>query len=355
MKWNSIIFISILIVLNSCNGKSNTQSIHSTVHPIGDTVSQLSNNIMVVYQDKKNNFWLGSWQDGLYRYDGKSIIHYTTKHGLPDNRVEEIKEDKRGNVFINTKAGLIKYDGKQFISIPKTFPLFSNWGLQPDDLWFKSTKSGQVFRFDGTSLMSLDIPKSKVGEAYLAKNPDLSDPYGIYCIYKDSKGNVWFGAAFMGALRYNGKSFDWISESDVTEMHNGPANGVRSIIEDKEGYFWFNSEYRYKVFDSLSTIEKSFYRRLKSIGNFDEKKDSNLKEYLSIAKDNQGNLWIATYENGVWKYDGHKVKHYSVQENGKDIHLFYIYKDSNGDIWLGTHENGLWKLNGERFIRLKLK
>ncbi len=62
---------------------------------------------------------------------------------------------------------------------------------------------------------------------------------------------------------------------------------------------------------------------------------------------------IATYQNGVWKYDGNKVKHYSVQVNGKDINLFYIYKDNNGDIWLGTHENGVWKLNGETFDRFK--
>jgi hypothetical protein len=32
----------------------------------GDTVQKLSKNIMVIYQDSKNNYWFGSWEDGLY-------------------------------------------------------------------------------------------------------------------------------------------------------------------------------------------------------------------------------------------------------------------------------------------------
>lgn len=88
----------LIMLLNSCNESGKTSKSHESTNEIsiapGDTVGQLSNNIMVIYQDKKNNYWFGSWQDGLYKYDGKSIIHFSTEHGLPSNRVEEIKEDK---------------------------------------------------------------------------------------------------------------------------------------------------------------------------------------------------------------------------------------------------------------------
>ena len=36
------------------------------------------------------------------------------------------------------------------------------------------------------------------------------------------------------------------------------SNGVRSIIEDKEGYFWFNSQYRYKVYDGKKKFTEQF-------------------------------------------------------------------------------------------------
>ena len=362
MKNMLLLLFTFSLLYGSCNETGKKQIglavINGNAQVSGDTVNQIGNNIMSIYQDSKNVYWFGSWETGIYKYDGKTIIHYTTKHGLPNNRVEEIKEDKLGNIFINTRAGLCKYDGNQIVAIPESFFANSNWTLQPDDLWFKSTKLGYVCRYDGKSVMNLKIPKSAVGEEYLAKNPNAFGPYDIYCIYKDSKGNIWFGTALLGAFRYDGQSFDWISEPDVTEMHNGPANGVRSIAEDKNGDFWFNTQYRYSVYNNQSLIKSDpasdvFYKRMESIGGLDGKKDGDLNEFLSIIKDDHDNLWIATYLNGVWKYDGEKINHYPVKVNGKNIPVFCLFKDNNGDIWLGTVENGVWKFNGESFVNTR--
>jgi len=124
---------------------------------------------------------------------------------------------------------------------------------------------------------------------------------------------------------------------------------VRSITEDKNGDFWFNTEYRYSVYGSTTLKSNEFYTRRESIGGLDGKKDSNLDEYLSTVRDGKNNLWFVTYRNGVWKYDGTNITHYTVQDNSKDITLFSIYKDNNGDLWLGTHENGAFKFNGTSF------
>lgn len=355
-----ITFISFLIILSSCKGQSYSRSIHSEkpdqVHIIGDTTQALDNSIMVIYQDKKNNYWFGSWKNGLYKYDGKTILHFTTKHGLPDNRVEEIKEDKLGNIFINTSKGLCKYDDHQIRSIEETFPTNATWMLQPDDLWFKSPKQGYVCRYDGQNLVNLKIPTVKIGEDYIAKNPSVMDPYAIYCMYRDSKGNMWFGTAVLGAFRYNGISFDWITETDLTEMHNGPSNGVRSITEDKNGDFWFNTEHKYRIYNrEVASNEDAdsgvFYYREKSIGCLDGKKNGDLNEYLSIIKDDVDNLWMALYIHGVWRFDGEKIKHYPIQVDGKNISVYCLYKDNKGGIWLGTNENGVWRLNSETFSR----
>jgi len=74
---------------------------------------------------------------------------------------------------------------------------------------------------------------------------------------------------------------------------------------------------------------------------------------LSIAKDNNNELWIATYRDGVWLYDGKNISHYSVKDGSKDITLFYIYKDNNGNLWLGTHEAGAYKFNGKTFEKFR--
>lgn len=345
MKLNILLFLSILTLLTSCNGQTTSQKNNtkqfSEQFAKGDTVKELGSSIMFVYQDKKNIYWFGSWETGVYRYDGKTIINYTTKHGLPNNRVDEIKEDKSGNIYFigcHPHSTITKFDGYTFTTL-SAIPS-NEWKLQSNDLWFKHAyQTEKVYRYDGITLYELPFPKP----------PKLSNPFEIYSIYNDSKGNVWFGTNPSGVCRYNGKSFDWITENDVTEFGDGGANGVRSIAEDGNGDFWFNTGYRYSVYDSATLNSKTFYRRQESIGSLDGKKDGNLNEYLSIVKDNNNNLWIATYRNGVWKYDGTKVTHYQVQQNAKDITIFSVYKDNNGNLWLGTHENGAYKLNGTAF------
>lgn len=344
MNLNIFLSLSILTTLVSCSGQNSSRTIDLAPSlTIGDTVNKLGNNIMSIYQDTKNNYWFGSWEDGLYRYDGKTILHFTSTSSLPDNRIEDIKEDKSGNIYFNTSRGISKFDGYNFTTL--TLVNSDNqWKLEPDDLWFKSAQfKDEVFRYDGKFLYKLQLPK----------HPNYSNPYAVYCIYKDSKGNVWFGTNPLGVFRYNGKSIDWISEVDVTELHDGPANGVRSIIEDKDEYFWFNSAYRYNIYGKSNKQKLKFYDREKNIGNLDGNPDSDFWEYLSIARDKNNDLWIATYANGVWRYDGNKTSYYPVQDEGKDITLFSIYKDNHDELWLGTHKNGVYKFNGSNFERFK--
>lgn len=328
--------------------------------------SEMSRNIMVVFQDRKNNFWFGSHVQGVYRYDGKTITRFTTKDGLPSNRLEGIQEDPSGNLFFTTEEGISKFDGQTFRTLTpvKSNPLDMNWKLNPGDLWFKGVQgAGAVCRYDGESLYGLDLPKTKLGDDFeslypLEKYPFRSNPYGVYTVYKDRKGNIWFGTAALGVCRYDGKSFAWISGSDVNELHHGPANGVRSIIEDKKGKFWFsNTSYLYDVYQSSAPDGRRdgqgdpamTYRREKGISDPDGPKDGGGFEYMSIAKDHDGVLWIVTWGGGVYRYDGTGLSHYPVRDGEETITLFSIYKDNQGGLWLGTHEAGAYTFNGKTF------
>lgn len=339
-------------IFSSCKGQKSPPQQAATAL-VADTLNALGNNIMAIYQDKHNHYWFASWEDGLYHYDGKTVQHFTTQNGLPHNRVEEMQEDQSGNLLFNTSGGLCLFDGQKIrVLEPKES---NSWILQPHDLWFKSLQfDGKVYRFDGKVLHSLSFPASAIGEAWMAKNPSALNPHAIYTVYKDRQGHIWFGTAAAGACRFNGRSFDWISEGDVTEFHNGPSNGVRSVIEDKEGYFWFNSAYRYRMNEQSSAPDQPFYTREKSIGNLDGLPFSDLWEYLSIAKDNNQALWFVTYTNGVWRYDGKEITHFPVVADGNNITLFSIYKDRQGILWLGTHENGVYRFNGNTFERFRL-
>jgi ligand-binding sensor domain-containing protein len=309
---------------------------------------------MVIHQDKRNQWWFGTWGDGLYRYDGKTIVHFTVQHGLCHDRVNQILEDADGNLFFNTSAGISHYDGQQFATLPES--KFSEWKLTASDLWFTGSEyDGKVLRYDGKQLHALQMPKLKIGEEFLAKHPGTSSPYGVYTIYRDKLEHVWFGTAALGVCRYDGKSFDWLSSEDVNELHDGPANGVRSIIEDHEGHFWFNTRYRYAINKlpskpASAPLADGIFQRLPGMGSLEGKPDGQY-EYLSIAKDRDNSLWIATYRSGAYRYDGQQLKHYPVLDGSRTVRLFTTYVDREGTIWLGTHSNGAYRFNGTSFER----
>ena len=355
MKLNIPLLFGILSVLTSCNGQIKTPGVHPingiATPATGDTVSELGHNIMTLFEDTKGNHWFGSWESGLYKFDGVSLVHFTTRDGLPHNRVEEIQEDKSGNIYINTSKGLCRFTDNHFATIATTSILEDNWQLNPNDIWFRDLEHhASVYRFDGTNLHRLQLPGMPLGDEYIRKNPHHANPYSIYCIYKDSHQNMWFGTALLGACRYNGKTFDWITETDVTELHNGPANGVRSIAEDANGHFWFNTEYLYIIDANVDKASSTtLYKREKSIGSLDGKTEGEIKEYLSIVKDKENNLWIATYSDGIWKVDGENIEHFPITVDGKSVTAFCVYQDKHGVIWVGSHENGAFKLEGNSF------
>ncbi len=331
------------------------QPASSTVQStVGDVVDKLGDNLMLVHQDSQNQWWFATWGDGLYRYDGQIIVHFTTKHGLSHNRIDQILEDSTGNLFFSTPSGVSRFDGKQFVTLPQS--LFSEWKLMPGDLWFKNSKhDGKVLRYDGKMLHSLELPKVQIGEDFNAKRPGTPSPYGVYTIYRDKHDYVWIGTAALGVCRYDGKRFDWLTSDDVNELHNGPSNGVRSIIEDHEGQFWFNTRHRYTIDQTSPSQSKSsapdgIFQRLPGIGSLDGKPDGEY-EYLSIAKDRNNSLWIATYRHGVFCYDGKNLKHFPIVDGSNAVTLFTVYVDRAGTIWLGTHANGAYRFNGTSFER----
>ena len=95
------------------------------------------------------------------------------------------------------------------------------------------------------------------------------------------------------------------------------------------------------------------YEREKGIEGIKSADGKDYVYFMSAIKDNEGDIWMATYNQGVWRYDGKKPTHYSVKDNGKDITLFSIYKDQQGQIWLGTHEAGVYKLMAKHLKNLR--
>ena len=322
---------------------------------LGEVVQDLGNKLWIVFQDKRNRYWFGSDGQGVYRVEGKKVVRYTTKDGLANDHVRQILEDEAGNIYVNTNGGISKFDGRRFSTLVPIEGRTSEWKLEPGDLWFKGGKG--PYRYDGQSLFQLEFPKHTLEDEFNSKFPSVPySPYGIYTVYEDSQGSIWFGTACFGACRYDGHSFTWVSEPELTELEDGPSFGIRGLVEGSDGRFWLsNTLYRYDVYPVDPAQEKPAipYRRQQGIGDPGPYDPDHYSYFVSGLRDDQGALWLATYGAGVWRYDGERLTHYPVVEDGKTVLLYSIHADHQGVLWLGATESGAYRFNGQAFERFK--
>jgi len=364
MRFRTILLFCVLVFFYSCKGQNTSKAVVADIL-VGDTVQELGDHLMHVFQDSRNNYWFGSWGEGAYRYDGNTIIHFTTRNGLPGNRVDGIQEDASGNILLNTDKGICKFDGQAITTI-NVSKIRNDWKLQPGDLWFSTPQdTAAVYRYDGKLLYRLELPKTKAGDEYLASHPrdiypyNTFSPYDVYHIYTDKKGNVWFGTAQLGVCRYDGKSHDWLYEEHLTSIKGGGSFGIRSILEDRKGKFWIcNTSYQY---DMLPGSEKNRvnYQRIKGVDHSKILAEQKPVYYLSILEDKNGVIWMTTYADGVYRYDPsvlageESITHYMVTNGDTAVNLYSIYRDRQDNLWLGTHDDGAYKFNGKTFERFR--
>ena len=312
----------------------------------GEVVSELGKSAMYVHHAKNGDYWFGSNDRGVYRYDGKILVNFTTNDGLVSNQIRGIQEDRSGSLYFTTYEGISKFDGKSFTTLggsPNASP--TEWKKQPDDLWFIGPPdAGVVLRWDGQSLHRLEFPRTKLGDEHWAKYPRAQfpnakySPYDVYCILNDSKGNIWFGSTSCGVCRYDGKSFDWLTDKILT------AAPVRSILEDKRGNYWFS-------FSGHGWFDGS--RPLEGWSNLQERTEGAVVAGMSIVEDDDGKVWTAALGGGAYRHDGKQAVNYPIREGPTAIEVFAIYKDRRGVLWLGTHNGGAYRFNGKSFEKFR--
>jgi ligand-binding sensor domain-containing protein len=353
-----LLFILSAGIFTSCSGQRSPSAVASLYAPaptlgIGTAVTETSKDIWTVFQDKGGNYWFGSNAYGAFRYDGSSMLHYTTRDGLPHNRILEIKEDKAGNIYLNTLTGISKFDGRSFTTLALAEPSGSiAWRLAPGDLWFKGATGGP-YRYDGKILHRLKFPRHYMEDDYHKQFPGTTiDPYDIYYIYQDSKARIWFGTGAFGIYRFDGKTVSNLYEEHLTLVKGGGSFGIRSILEDSKGKFWFcNTKYRYNILDGNLDGKEGFinYAREGGIDHINDQMGEDRIYYQSIVEDERNDIWMQTYRGGIWQYDGRTLIHHVVKDAIGDVNVISMYQDKLGGIWLGTEKNGPYKFNRKAF------
>lgn len=334
-------------------------------------VDQLAPDIWHMHQDSQGHYWFGSHESGLFRWrgPGSRFDHFTTASGLRNNGISQIQEDRDGRIYARTGEDIHRFDGRGFthLKLDMSLPVLTEWKLGADDLWFHfgGDDPHAVF-YDGQALRRLRVPKTADGDAFEARLPRslypnrLYSPYDGYTVYRDSRGNVWFGTASLGACRLDGTNFAWISEADLNFAEKDNRTfGTRSIFEDREGKFWITvTRSRYEMYpDPTQSAPRTLgglpFLKEAGLPHPTPGADEDYTFIISAVLDHTGDLWMATLGSGVWRYDGTKLTNYPVLVDGQPIGVFSIYRDRKDQLWLGTLEHGVCRFNGTAFEKVR--
>jgi ligand-binding sensor domain-containing protein len=312
-----------------------------------DTVSRLAplSITRAIHEDRKGNLWIMSFQ-GIIKYDGKMFTNYTLKENLIHFHMFSMMEDKAGNLwFGSVGGGCYKYDGK-------SFTLFNTEAGLPDDRisCFMEDTTGNIWigtdngigRYDTaaahhaglragiTTLSGLPLNTRRGFTNYSTLNGLCGNL--VNSMIQDNRGKIWI-ATRSGVSCFDGSSF--------TEFKNGQGESfknVRCLIEDKEGKVWIGGEDGLYCYDPSATDKEKLTRLM-----------TNFISY--VFEDRAGNIWLSAVEEqgmAMYKYDRRTFSRILEKNEGSDSQIFEITEDKTGNIWFGKF-GGLGRYDGKEF------
>lgn len=202
--------------------------------------------IFKIYEDSQNEIWMGSYVNGLFRYNYKTdsikqYYSYGNDPSFPGNDVRAICEDPQGNIWLAIHGeGIIVFD-----------------------------KSEEVF---------------KTIHEYYPPIPEIFDQEWAFDIEFDKKGNLWLGSS-LGCYYYNFSSQGYRYFGLSSEPHSLLDNSVFEIFHDSKNNTLLATK---RGLNIISEDLSGVYKVDNSNGLFNS-------EIQAILEDEYGKYWVSSY------------------------------------------------------------
>ena len=308
-----ITFITNTAIQKIFDGRFKTYSIQSPGKP---TFNRL-------FRDRNGSLWIGSSDQGLtHIHQGRTDV-FSQSDGLSGDFVSTIFEDREGNIWVATNAGLDRFRESAVSIISKKQGLFneSAWSLlatKDGSVWI-ATRGGLGIWKDG-----------KIQTLNASKRDDLS-----HSLFQDHRGRIW--VTKLDALGY-------MDNDKFIPVPGAPGGLVPSITEDPGGNLWLSNQERGLV--RVSPTDDVRIYSWRSLGHEDPAS-------AVVANRSQDDLWMGFYQGGILHLvDGQARESYTAANGLGEGRVNALHLDRDGGLWIST-EKGLSRLlkNG-RFVTL---
>ncbi len=306
------------------------------------------NNVEAIIEDRRGFMWFGT-TDGLDRYDGHDVVTY--RHdpqdpaSLSDSYVLALHVDRRGRLWIGTTNGLNRYqpetdafvyyleDGNPGSTRSSTVYVLAD--AEDGGLWVGGARG--VDRYDPESDRFTGVP---VGPADPADGTPESQ---VFALLVDRRGDLWVGTETQGLSRRDARSGRFRHyRHDPRDASSLPSDQTMHLTEGGDGTVWVSTLGGLARYDPAAD---AFVRY-----RHDPEDPTSLGGDAAdpILVDRDGVVWVGSTDGrGVSRLDPATGRCYHLRHSpnnpatlGADT-LRHFFEDSRGDLWIGTYTGGV--------------
>ena len=301
--------------------------------------------ISSIVLDIKDNLWIGGTHS-LTKFDRENNI-FQKINLLPNTLLSKEPLAVQGLLFntdselwVGTRFGVVKYD----INNEKVVE-----NLQ-DELEFQplirqylrnlfKDKSGNIWFAEWSGLRIFDKKLKKFISYTKSKKEGSLNSSAINFILEDKSGVIWVGTSFGGVNYFDPTKKKFATLNQATGLSN---DIISSIAEDKDGNIW------------IGTIGGGLNRIDKASGKIEILTDENsglVNNLIRVIKIDNNNLWFGDWGNNLTHLSllSRKVRVINLSHLGFSLHPSNAIKDieidDEGNVWVATSRNGVFKFN----------
>lgn len=305
--------------------------------------------------------------------------------GICHSFVYSVNQDANGFLWIATGEGLCRFDGISFIPVNKTDSLSNSFSTisfkdRDDNLWF-GNDDGTVLTYNGKDFNQVTPADTVISSTIKGIMQDENGEM-FFCLqngamlHQNASGNVGYifkglENKFISACQYLQKGYFLIASDQglqiyqyqktenafqvVTSVSEVPGSSISCITRGKGDYYFLGTEGMGLFMMSMKDPTKGY--DIIDLGEIYGLQDKNVQY---IMEDDDLNLWVATFGNGVYRFvkspkkgEAYSIVNYN-EENGFASQLAKtIFQDREGNIWIGSFGSGLFRMVDESFMFLE--
>ncbi|MFD2968720.1 hybrid sensor histidine kinase/response regulator transcription factor [Sphingobacterium bambusae] len=326
-----IITLIILLLITIDLGAQNSNQVQT----IGIDQGLSNNNVTKIYKDKEGFMWFGSY-DGLNRYDAYTFKIYRNDpsdiNSLPDNRITDIIEDGKRNLWVGTRAGLAVLDRNsglwKRLHLSKQTKVARRNRYEVNKLLYQNNTIYAATDQEGILKIVNHDGNWHLEKIQLKLDSSILNNYTVRSMCMDLNNNLWAVVRDIGLCLLDNK-----------------ANRLKKITSDIKDANDMTISQRNEIWVVNNLSLKSYNRENKQVKEYLQKDVvSNTKMVNILSVDNH--MWVGTDGSGIMIVDSETGNvSYLDDGTGKDIlsskSVFSSYKDNQGRIWVGTLRGGI--------------